>query len=366
MKVKNKNSYLKKIILFIFVFVLLTTLSTKIKINQAYAVKGEIVGIFCANNPGTQWQVAARIKDAATGIYTGWAYIWADGTDAHCSGYLYAGVNFFGPMDTTSTLVWHTACVDPVQPLNTVHLPLLNWYVFQQDVTCSGNWLYGNPASCNNVNNLGRVSSGVECPSGPYCMVGGATDGVLCPGAFDGSGTHTCNGTICTPVCSGPVTYACTGTPPHCEKYTWAVRDGVCGSGPNAQVAESYCNSGAGCTSTPTPTYNTCTAGTGGNNPASCGGFDKYAIQPSSGLCCEYVWQCYNGSCVEWCHDTSAAVQSQCTSTITCRRCNISNTCEYYPYSEGATCPMDCNACTATPTPTTICMKSDLKFSSKL
>jgi len=359
MKVKNNNNYFKKILSLIFVLVLFGIIFlTKLFVSQVFAATGEVVGIFCANNKGTVWQVAAQMKDAATGVTTGWVYVWANGTSANCSGYVNAGAYDFGVHDTGSTLIWHTACVDPVNTFNTIYVPLVDWYVFQQDITCSGNWLYGHPASCNNADYRGNVTSGATCPSsgGPYCMVGGETDGVICTGAFDGSGSDSCNGTTCTVNCTGPDTYKCEGTPAHCEKYTWAVRNGVCGSGPNGlATSDSLCNNGAGCagpttppTITPTtPPSGNCVAGTGTTN-TSCGPENtivSYSIN-SLGVCCGNSWGCHGGNtCVLACHDINVSA-SQCSTSITCPECSGS-TCTNYPYS-GSTCPTNCNACPPT------------------
>ncbi len=102
----------------------------------------------------------------------------------------------------------------------------------------------------------------------------------------------------------------------------------------------------AGCVPTATTTTTTtagCVAGTGSTN-ASCGGFAYNAIQPSSGLCCEYTYRCVSGTCTAACHDTSID-QSLCGGGISCPRCNAGNTCETYTYTGGPTCTTDCSAC---------------------
>jgi hypothetical protein len=198
MKLINKNNYLGKILLFIFVLLLLTTLSTRTNNGQANAATYGVVGIFCNNNPGTIWQIAMRMKDPVTGNWSGVVYTTTNSSDAHCSGYVNAGGYNFGTINVGSTLQWYTACVDPLSQLDVTYIPLFG-YIFFQDVTCSANWLFGNPASCNGVNNKGLVLADAKCPAtgGPYCMVGGATDGVICTGAFNGSGSQSCSGTTC-------------------------------------------------------------------------------------------------------------------------------------------------------------------------
>ena len=106
----------------------------------------------------------------------------------------------------------------------------------------------------------------------------------------------------------------------------------------------------------------TCVAGTGPTN-ASCGGFAYYAIQPSSGLCCEYTYRCVSDTCTAACHNNSID-QSLCGGGISCPRCNASNTCENYTYTGGPTCPTTCNACPGGGGGGT-CLNTKLKFNPK-
>ena len=168
------------------------------------------------------------------------------------------------------------------------------------------------------------------------------------------------NGTNC------PTTSSWTCPASQCDGCTYYGGGVSCSSTVGSCVyGTSYLSNtcGAGCVPSITPAPPpTCVAGTGSTN-ASCGGFAYYAIQPSSGLCCEYTYRCVSDTCTAACHNNSID-QSLCGGGISCPRCNASNTCENYTYTGGPTCPTTCNACPGGGGGGT-CLNTKLKFNPK-
>ncbi len=196
---------MKKILLTLFFLSLIFLLSN----SYSYAQTVTTEGVFCGSNSGTYWGIAAKYTSTKLGAGPWTTNFFVDQTGAsNCS--LYWQVWDIPSYSAASgdTVHWQSACVDPTQLVSPTYVNFVrqgeSYYQYTVDVTCSSNYIGGYPASCNTPNNLGYVSSGAKCPSGPYCMVGGYTDGVSCPGAFDGSGSCTC----------GSNGYTCTCTPP--------------------------------------------------------------------------------------------------------------------------------------------------------
>ena len=74
------------------------------------------------------------------------------------------------------------------------------------NVGCSGDIINGYIASCNHANNLGYVSANAQCPSGPYCMTGGA----IAAGTGYQSGPSYCPAAFTNPQVVGNTVGSCT------------------------------------------------------------------------------------------------------------------------------------------------------------
>lgn len=178
----------------------------------------DTVGNFTASNTGTYWGIWIKYLPTDTlNYYFDPVERWVDQNGIN----VITSEKYFGQyslpgysVGSSDRVKWHSACADPVQYISPNYYPDPtdgNVYMYNISSNCpSSNSINGNPASCNNVTNLGYISASGWCPSGPYCMYGGNTWDTasgpghgLCPGAFNNPRKDTSTSYYAPASCGG-------------------------------------------------------------------------------------------------------------------------------------------------------------------